>query len=207
MLEWKVGACRFRLHLLSAAAVCFLLFTPLREILLPGLLAAVLHEGGHLLVMLLCAVPPRLVVFYPFGVVIREQSSACRSYKKDALVALGGPAANGLAALVCLVIFGASSPLIPANLALGAFNLLPAESLDGGRALYSLCCVRMLPAKAERIAARLTFWVMLPVAAAGLWVLLRSRGNFTLLLSGVYLMLCPVLKRRDSLLREPPAPR
>ena len=201
MLEWKIGGCRFRLHILFPASLCLLLFTGFRETLLWSLLAALLHEGGHLLVMVLCGIPPRQVQFCPFGVVITEGAGVRRGYGKDALVALGGPAANGLAALSGFCLSGTDSLFFLANTVLGLFNLLPAESLDGGRAVNALLCLRLLPEKAEKLTFFLSLCVILPVTALGILILLRERGNFTLLAAGVYLLLCPLMKRRRLLLR------
>ena len=189
------------MHILFAASICLLLFTGFRETLLWSLPAAVLHEGGHILVMILCGIPPRQVRFYPFGVVITQRADVCRGYGKDALVSLGGPAANGLMALIGAFLFGGDSLFFLANAVLGLFNLLPAESLDGGRAVHALLCLRFLPEKAEKLTFFLSLSVTLPVAALGVLILLRERGNFTLLIAGIYLLLCPWMKRRRLLLR------
>lgn len=197
MLEWQLGSCRFRIHFFFAAMLVLLLFTDGSGTALSSLLAALLHEGGHLLTMLLCRVPPVQVDFRPFGVVIQERSSICRSYRSDLLIALGGPCANGIAVLVSLFFSQGTSAqaFLVINGVLGGFNLLPAEGLDGGRALYSLLCLRLQPDHAKRISRMVSLCCVIPMLLLGLVLLLSAGRNPTLLLAAVYLMVCLLLKK------------
>ena len=106
-----------------------------------GLLAAVLHELGHLGCMTLFGVPPREVRLNPFGIDIVEQDDSGRSYGKDSLIALAGPAINLLAWLTGWGIqqgLGADiGEWMLANLAIGLMNLMPAGIL--GRRAGTVC--------------------------------------------------------------------
>ena len=62
-----------------------------------GLLAALLHEMGHLAAMVGVGMPPREIRLNPFGVDLVKQETTGRSYGKEVLVSLAGPLANGLA--------------------------------------------------------------------------------------------------------------
>lgn len=199
MLDFSIGGCRVRIHFLFLAALGVVLFTDLRQMALSGMLAALIHEGGHLLVMVLCRIPPAVVAVRPFGVLILEKSGSRRTYWKDGLVALGGPLANGITAVLLFLLQGgtrwASSPLLMANLALGVFNILPVESLDGGRALSALLSGHCSPSRTERVLITSSLLVLIPLAIVGFWLLLQSKFNFSLLAASVYLMLCLVLKK------------
>lgn len=196
MVEFSLGRCRVRLHFLFLAALVIVFFTDLRNTALLGIAAAAIHEGGHLLMMVLCRVPPKAVEIQPFGVIIYEKEGCSRRWVQEGLISLGGPLANGAAVLIALPL----SPYLPvetfllANGALGLFNLLPVESLDGGRSLGAFLSPVLPPRALSRLLTVLSLLCILPMATLGFWALLTSPWNFSLLLVSVYLMLCLVLK-------------
>ncbi len=192
-----------RLHFLFFAALGVMLFTDLRDTALLGVSGAAIHEGGHLLVMRLCGIPPERVVIQPFGVLIYERQGCARTNLREGLVSLGGPLLNGAAAGCALLAqrlaLLEASPFILVNGALGLFNLLPVEDLDGGRALGFFLSVRLGPDRSARIVTIVSVAVLLPLGVLGFLLLLESRYNFSLLLASVYLMLCLVLKNSRML--------
>ena len=115
-------------------------------------------------------------------------------------MALAGPAANLLAFAVCWGAFLLTSSLYLANLAaanllLALLNALPVGPLDGGQALYSFLCRSREAERSEKIVEVVSFFVILPIAILGFFILLRSRYNFSLLIVSGYLMLMLLLKK------------
>lgn len=198
MVEFSIGRCQIRLHFLFLAALVIVLFTDLRAFTLISIAAAVIHEGGHLLMMALCGVPPKSVMIHAFGVVICEQTQVALSRHREVLISLAGPAANGIAAGISLLCHRwiPVESFVLTNGALGLFNLLPVDSLDGGRALWIWLSPVMEPSALSRLLTGLSLLCILPMATLGFWTLLTSPWNFSLLLVSVYLMLCLVLKER-----------
>lgn len=106
-----------------------------------GLLASVLHEGGHLaLWVLLTRTPPRLVVS-PAGIRLSMRGASLRQSSVRCLAAAGPLTNLGLCAVtvaamrwVCGYTYGGYW-FASANLLVGAFNLLPLPGLDGARVL------------------------------------------------------------------------
>ena len=112
-------------------ALMLLLF-PLR-FLVGVLLAALIHELGHLLALKISGGRVLSIRLRSFGARIE---AAPMSPGRTALCALAGPAAGAL------TIFAWKSfpELALAGLVQTVFNLLPVYPLDGGRALRNICC-------------------------------------------------------------------
>ena len=143
---FTIGSCVVKIRFLFFAVLAFLLFSALGEGAILGLLAALLHEMGHLAAMVGVGMPPREIRLNPFGVDLVKQETTGRSYGKEVLVSLAGPLANGLACFFCLLGrrlgWWEGDGWLMANAALGLMNLLPIEALDGGQALFSLLLLR-----------------------------------------------------------------
>ena len=112
-------------------ALMLLLF-PLR-FLVGVLLAALIHELGHLLALKIAGGRVLSIRLRSFGARIE---AAPMSPGRTALCALAGPAAGAL------TIFAWKSfpELALAGLVQTVFNLIPVYPLDGGRALRNICC-------------------------------------------------------------------
>ncbi len=157
-----------------------------------GAAAALLHECGHLTAMLLV----------PGGHVEQVSVTACGlrirarllgQHKGWLPVCLAGAAANFLTAVITMPLgLLINSPffavLASANIFMGAVNLLPVEPMDGGQALRALMLRRYSPETADRICATVSLAVLIPLIAVGLWLLMRTQYNFSLLLLGLWLL-------------------
>lgn len=160
------------------------------------LAAAVLHEGGHLLALRLLGGRVEEVRLRLSGAELRWRGRL--SYGGEALLALAGPGANLLWALVCA---GAARRwptdwlyrFIGCHLTLALLNLLPALPLDGGRVLCALL-ERRFPLRGAWATALFGGVLGAGLALLGLWTL-KTAGNPTLLATGgVLLLQCPTKK-------------
>lgn len=108
-----------------------------RDMLLPAtVLAAVLHECGHLLAARCLGIRLRLLELDMMGAKLYP-AAQIPSYRSEALLAAAGPAASLLLALIPPVTpFRAA--LRTATLSFALFNLLPIEGFDGGRVLHAV---------------------------------------------------------------------
>ncbi len=160
-----------------------------------GLVCAALHEASHIAAMKALGEIPQEMRFTVFGIDLVRRNEK-RSYLRDALVSFAGPAANLAAAGLCFALFRARYlTFLAVNLLLFGLNIMPVAPLDGGQAMRALLCRKMEPEKAERIVTVVSFFALVPLAAAGFFVLLQSRRNFTLLLAVSYLAALLLMKR------------
>ena len=180
---------RVSIDYLFFALLAFLLFWDQQHVVLPGLAAALCHEAGHIVAIVAQGVPVRSIHVTAFGIDLACRQRPRAGYWQDALLSLAGPLANLCCCVLCLIIHQQGSVFFQGNLLLAVFNLLPIESLDGGQCLYAVLCVFWDAGKAERFVFLLSFFVLLPLACAGFWLLFQSRGNVSLLLAACYLAL------------------
>jgi Zn-dependent protease len=125
----------------------------------------VLHELGHAFTARAFGVRVPRILLLPIGG-MAEFSNLPRRPRAEILIAIAGPAVNALivAALLLLVPLPSRAQLTAFDLTLwqlllvmnammGAFNLLPAFPMDGGRVLRALLSVRLRYVDATRWAA------------------------------------------------------
>jgi stage IV sporulation protein FB len=132
-----------------------------------GLLALLLHETGHLLTARGLGHRVRSLELWPFGAALSVEGGT--GGRGSLPVTLAGPlcglAAAGMSLLLLRLVpqtGGVMEPFFLMNLTLSAVNLLPAEPLDGGRALSALLA-RPLGARRAR---RCTAWTGLLLGGA-----------------------------------------
>lgn len=154
---------RFEVSFSFLAVLGFLICTDRDGNALMCLLACVLHEAGHLAVMLAEKMPPSLVVFYGGGIHI------CGGSTSPAAVSAGV-----ITNILIFLVFG----LIPwedekirlfgvINLLIAAFNLLPIGELDGKLMLEKALIKAFPPEKAMRysdICGKVALLLVLPAA-------------------------------------------
>ena len=157
------------------------------------LVASVVHELGH--IAMVRALGGRVGCFCltGTGAVIRPSRERLFSYWEECLVALSGPMASFLLAILAAAWgkhFGSGDAylLTGLSLALGLFNLLPAGPLDGGRTVRAILSWFTGPNRGDHLSRVLSKVVAAGLAWAGLWMFSQG-GNFTLLLLALWLLL------------------
>ncbi len=198
-MNFKIKGSCVNISFFFFVTVCVALVLDTTDTAVLALCAAGVHEGGHLLCMLLYGERPSSIFVAPFGFSITR--CGVSSYRREMIIAFAGPLANIIAAFVMFIIVLICHQTrlikpIAVNLSLAVFNLLPIEPLDCGRAVrYWLMC-RMNTVRAEKTVFIIGAVCLVPVAATGFLVLIKSRYNITLLLASIYLSYM-LLKRRE----------
>src|SRR5512138_1840734 len=164
-----------------------------------------LHELGHSFQALRYGVKVRDITLLPMGG-LAQMEEIPEEPKKELRIAIAGPLVNFAIAAVLIGIgwlldaralislkelsaslghvswSGLLAYLTTANLMIGAFNLIPAFPMDGGRILRALLATKMDHARATKIAAQIgqAFAVLI-----GLWGIVS--GSWTLAIIAVFI--------------------
>lgn len=189
-MSFCLGKCRVTVGYEAVAALTAVLVLDGENRIVLCIAAALLHELGHLFMMLLCSVRVRGISLRLFDVQISADSPG--SFRDDVMVTLGGPIVN---LLLAAVFVPAGSFFGYANLALGCFNLLPVMSLDGGRLMVLLLSRHFDARICDRAVKITSFLLLLPLMTAGIYTLFRSGYNYSLLIVSLYLTAVLLIKK------------
>lgn len=165
-----------------------------------ALICAALHETGHFIALRAFRAPIEEINFKTFGVSIKLSKNCRLDYRQEIIVALAGCVSNLIFCLMaCLfceagILILQMQAMAVMNLCLCVFNLLPIGPLDGGRALEAALCAKVQPNTARRVVTAVSVVFTVPLAFLGVYILLVSGYNFSLLLAAAYLGVCLAMK-------------
>lgn len=167
------------------------LFPDASEFTVSVLSAAAAHEAGHLIAMYICGIHPKSITVYPFGVDITAGHSLS-SYSTDIFIAAAGCAVN----LLLTAVFFAVLPTFAMCCAvLAILNLLPIQSLDGGRIVECVLLMHKDEEQSACIVYTVSFIFIVILWIISIYLLLFAPFNPTLFFLCVYLFALIFLKK------------
>ena len=139
----EIGRLQIKLRFSFVAAVTLMLYFCEERVVLCTFLASLFHESGHLVFMLIYKADFRKIELGAFGICIERNEASLISYKKEAMIALGGIIFNTAA---CMIFYMTGKSLVndsfilfaAVNLLVALINSLPSSFLDMGRAINFL---------------------------------------------------------------------
>jgi Zn-dependent protease len=155
----------------------------------------VLHELGHSLTARYFGIGTRDITLYPIGGVAALERMP-RNPKQEMLIAIAGPLVNVVIAAVLgfLLASGFQDRLLPTllytNIALVAFNLIPAFPMDGGRVFRAGLSLIMPRVRATNIAANTGKVVAILMALVGIF------SNPMLIFIGIFIFIAAGSEQR-----------
>ena len=149
---------------------------------LAALIAAALHEAGHIIAAKVLKIELYDLKLGIFGASLGANTLGL-SYGAECILAFSGPFMN----ILCAVIGSLSAPssdfsnmFISASIFLAALNLLPIKDLDGGRITYSLIANFASCKVAERIIEALSFVIIFSVWCLSVYLMIRRGASLSL---------------------------
>lgn len=163
------------------------------------ILSAAIHETGHIVALKMAGAKIQNITVLPFGAEIRTDADML-PYKKELLVALAGPAANIVFALVSGTLwFLFCKPVIMffavCNLILAFINLVPVRTLDGSRALGCVLLEKMPYEKADAYIESISSAAFALLTFASFVLLAVTGCNFSLIIFCVYTFISVYARR------------
>lgn len=153
------------------------------------LYAIAIHEIGHLIFIYLFNVKISTIYFKIYGINIAITKPECISYHNELLILLGGSIANFI---VCIILYLTKSTLncmFITNLIIGLFNLLPIESLDGGK-IVNIILSSYLPLNiADKISFFTSVVFICTFSIIDFFFILHGKFNITLSILCIILIL------------------
>lgn len=158
--------------------------------IIAAFLALTLHEGAHLLIMLLCGMRECTIEITPFGGMADVRHFDSYSAWKRMMSAVSGIAASFVGAWLCRK-YALHTDFwhffYQASLSLALLNSLPAWPLDGARVLGAFASCFDKEREVRRIMTWFTLILGVLFAVAGLYGVWHGVINPSLLLCGPYL--------------------
>ncbi len=174
----------------SGAIMIVALFLTHSYLSLAALIAASLHEIGHIVAAKALKVDLYELRLGIFGASLSSSPMLC-SYKKEIILCLAGPLVNLISALAVFIFF---SPLrdgmelfMNASLFLGFLNLLPIYEFDGGRILNSILSLHFSVKTANRITRISSFILIFILWSLSVYLLLRLSSTVSLFIFSISL--------------------
>lgn len=150
------------------------------------LVAAGMHEMGHILAMVLFSVDIRSITLTPLGLEI-DTKGMYKSFFEEMVITLSGCAVNFITFAFTYGFGGLISVFGVTSLLLGIMNILPIRCLDGGEALYTGVSIFCMPDRAERISRAVSFVTLIIMWVPATYIFLMSGYNYSLFIMSVWL--------------------
>ena len=156
-----------------------------------SLVAALLHELGHLIAAFFLRIPMKEFSVGLFGFGLTPKNSLY-SYSNEILLCASGPISNlcfGTLSLWALRNF--SPPFLLsftfASFAFAFLNLLPIKSFDGGRLLRAILLLRLPLSFTETLLSLLSFLCIFSLWSLSVYLLLRMASSLSLFVFSISL--------------------
>ena len=167
----------------SGAIMLLALFLTHSYLSLAALLAAALHELGHIIAARICKIPLGELKLGIFGAALTPKALLC-SYKKEIALCLAGPLVNIISALAFFPLLnednGFGSLFISASLFLGILNLLPIYEFDGGRILFCILSSKLSVKTATTVIKTTSLILIFALWSLSIYLLLRLSSSVSL---------------------------
>ncbi len=191
-MTFKLCGIKIEITFLFVAFLTFIISLNAPANLLITVASSLLHEAGHLSMLILLNNKPQAVKFEIVGMNIIRKQDLKISRKEEIAISLGGPLMNFVvvvASCLLLTFYNNQHVLTCAciNLILMTFNLLPIKMLDGGAILYfvlsahfnSLLCRKILKVTSVIFIFIIYLWAF--------YVFVVTKYNISLIIIAIFL--------------------
>ena len=201
MICFNIFGINFSISVGFFGILTLMLYIDKTGLMLPTMLAIVLHEAGHIIALSLFKSKPERIILR-VGT-LRISGRFLLTKKKEIVMLLAGPLLNLFlfSALLCLYFILGNFYVLNfalVMLVVGGFNLLPIIGLDGG-GIIEIIFNSFLKQKAVKLLSIfISFITIFSILVLGLFVFLDTKSNISLILMGIYLFLGILLSKKQK---------
>ena len=193
-MTFKVCGLKIQITFMFVALLALVITLKAPTSLMLTIITSLLHECGHLIIMVITNNKPQVLRFELTGINIIRTQNTNISLKNELFIALGGPIINATLFILCcflLSVYENETLMTFAciNLILLTFNLLPIKRLDGGMALYFLLSQKLETDLCRRIMQIISCCFICLVYMWGFYVLVSTHYNLSVLIVAIFLTL------------------
>lgn len=192
MLEIRIFGVKVKFSFLFVAVLTAMTIVDSTGLVVVGFASCILHEFGHIVAYAVIKKKPENISFEATGIKLTKPLNLI-SLRNELFILSAGCLVNFLLSAVFCSVY----PIFCyANLTLGFFNLLPVLSLDGGKIIYTLLCMKMLPDTSGFILKIISAITLIPLILLG-GILFYNTKNITLLITSLYLLCLLLFKSQE----------
>ena len=200
-MRFKVKETEFKISFSFFALLLLFLTTDTDIKYIFVIVFALVHEAVHLIFINIFSVAPKMVSFTLFGADILRENNATISNNAEILIHLSAPVFNLLFSGFFYLMYGFLSKnslfelFANINLVLGAFNLIPFYSFDGGNALYYFFLKYFTNRTSNIIITCISVIITIVFSALAVLVFIKFKNNFSLLFISLYMIFTIIFKK------------
>ena len=168
-----------------------------------GLIFTLIHELGHIFCISAILKKPIKNIHLGISNIDIYQCECCCDLKffQNIVIMISGSFLNFVAFFTLIVMYNLTKKvcLYHAGLqsfAIGLFNMLPISSLDGGKILKLYLDRKLDICKSNFICKLVSIIFLIPVFFLSVYLLTRSRYNFSLLIIAIYLVYEAIMSKK-----------
>lgn len=191
-MTFKLWGIKFEITFLFVAFITFIISLKAPSNLIITIASSILHEIGHLSMMILIGERPKKIKLELVGMNIIREKNLKISAKKEIGISLGGPIMNFIIIIIsCIILCFYENYIFMTcaciNLILMVFNLLPIKSLDGGAFLYFLLSQHFETQYCRSILKITSIICISIIYIWAIYVFIVSQYNFSLIIIAIFL--------------------
>ena len=196
-MRFKLLNCVIKIHFSFLLLATLALYVN-NSIFLITIISAIIHELGHIIATVFVKISIKKIDIRAFNFEIEKNFE---SIQKTVFILIAGPIFNLLVSLLAILfnitIFTNSytaKRFLVNNLFLFFINILPICNLDGGQILYYFLLKRLDAGKVNKILEITSLIFSFVLFTVGIYILIKSKYNYSLLLLSLYLIFTIIFK-------------
>ncbi len=199
-MTFESGGTSYKLSFSFIAFAIIMMLTCDEKIVFISLCSSVVHECGHLFFIFAFGDKPKAVELTLFGMRIDRTETAVFSYKKEALIAVGGILFNLIFAVSCYIIYIIIKSeiflmLAVVNVIILLINSVPVSVLDFGRVLKCILHMFFESEKSEKILNYISYLFVFIFSLFTILYCVFIGVNFSLIAVTIYVISITVIKK------------